>query len=430
MENPNRPSSGLLFREEVLDKKHSHMGQVLIHQSSSYAWIALASLALVCLVIAFLFFGTYTQKVTAPGLLVPNQGVLRVLSPASGQVTKINVSEGEFVKQGEPLFVVSEDRISQAGELKDLLADKLNLRANLILRDQQQNESRLASQQALLKQRISATERKRTHIEAEIVTLHKRIQLSSENYKRLQTLNKQGHVADFELQNAQAEQLALVSQKQALIRVKSDLESDLLLLKAEQQNQHELYQRQKIELEQKLTLVHQEIAENNLRSNQIVQAPFSGKLTGLSVQAGQQITLNSLMVSLIPEDSKLQASLYLSPSQIGFVEKGQDVLLRYAAYPCQKYGMQHGRVVSVTSSPYSIQELPTHIGSLLQNSASIQFEEQNYYKVLVYLQSQNININGFFRFILPGMRVESAIKQDTRRIYEWVLEPLYSMVRK
>lgn len=106
MENPNRPSSGLLFREEALNKKHSHMGQVLIHQSSSYAWIALASLALVCLVIAFLFFGTYTQKVTAPGLLVPNQGVLRVLSPASGQVTKVHVSEGQFVKQGEPLFVI------------------------------------------------------------------------------------------------------------------------------------------------------------------------------------------------------------------------------------------------------------------------------------------------------------------------------------
>lgn len=278
--------------------------------------------------------------------------------------------------------------------MKDLVADKLNLRANLILQEQQQSENRLASQQALLKQRISATERKRTHIEAEIDTLHKRIQLSSENYKRLQTLNKQGHVADFELQNAQAEQLALVSQKQALIRVKSDLESDLLLLKAEQQNQHEVYQRQKIELEQKLALVHQEIAENNLRSNQIVQAPFSGKLTGLRVQAGQQITLNSLMVSLIPEDSKL----HLSPSQIGFVETGQDILLRYAAYPYQKYGMQHGRVVSVTSSPYSIQELPTHIGFLLQNSASIQFEEQSYYKVLVYLQSQNININGFFSF--------------------------------
>ncbi|WP_084004541.1 biotin/lipoyl-binding protein [Terasakiispira papahanaumokuakeensis] len=116
MEQSNHQSpSNTLFRQETLDEDHlSHMGQVFIHQPSSYAWMALVAFFLILLVAAFVFWGTHTRKVSAPGLLVLSSGVLRILSPTQGQVLDIKVSEGQHVEKGEPLFIISDERISSS----------------------------------------------------------------------------------------------------------------------------------------------------------------------------------------------------------------------------------------------------------------------------------------------------------------------------
>lgn len=428
MDKTNRQPNSSLFRQEVLhEKQRSHMGQVLIHQPANYVWIVLVAVLLVILVIAFVFFGIHTQKVRAPGILVPNQGVLRILAPVQGQVVEVKVREGQFVNAGDPLFTVSDERVSSVGELQNLLAETLALRESLIKQDKEQAQVRFARQKKLLALRLSSMELEKSQFDVEIDLLERREGLAEKSLNRLRVLHDQRHVAEFELQNAEAELLVLASQKQSLIRSQSSLEDNRLELIAQRQDQEEQYQRQMTDAEQRLALLQQEIAENTVRSKQIIQAPFSGKVTGLNIQAGQQVTINTLMASLVPQNSKLQADLYITPSQVGFIAIDQNVSLRYTAYPYQKFGMAQGRIMNIASSPYSLQELPTHIASILQNTVVTQNQAQNFYKVTVAINSQH---HGHSQPLLPGMQLEADIKQDTRRIYEWILDPIYSVVRK
>ena len=47
-------------------------------------------------------------------------------------------------------------------------------------------------------------------------------------------------------------------------------------------------------------------------------------------------------------NSPLQAELYVSAEAIGLIRSGQDVRVRYDAFPYLRYGSYHGRVVQVS----------------------------------------------------------------------------------
>lgn len=430
MEAPNNPKHNLLFRHEVFaEQQSSHMGQVLIHQPVNYVWIALSALLLVILVLAFLLQGTHTRKVAAPGLLVPDQGVLRILAPTQGQVLKVKVKEGDSVKAGDPLFVLSDERVSLLGEVQTLLAEQMSQRQSLIKRDIEQSKERLLGQQEFLDMRLDAIEIEKSQLQEEIRLIEEREQLALNNVERMQRLRTQGHIAVSELQQAKAERLALSSQKQSIKRNQVSLEHDRLALIAQHRAQEEQYQRELNDANQSMALLQQEIAENNLRTQQIIQAPFDGQITGLSVQAGQRVVNSTLMASLIPSGSQLHAQLYITPRQSGFIQSGQQVALRYEAFPYQKFGMAEGRVVNIANSPYSINELQPHIASTLQ-SGSNPGASENYYRVTVELESQHVEVYGRQKPLLPGMQLEADILQEERKIYEWILEPLYSFTEK
>ena len=49
------------------------------------------------------------------------------------------------------------------------------------------------------------------------------------------------------------------------------------------------------------------------------------------------------------------------------------------------------------------------------------------YRVVVALRSQAVMAYGAPRRLLPGMEVEADVLLETRRLYEWALEPLYAL---
>lgn len=99
---------------------------------------------------------------------------------------------------------------------------------------------------------------------------------------------------------------------------------------------------------------------------------------------------------------------------IGFVKPGDRVLLRYQAYPYQKFGSHEGKVLRVSRS-----------ATPLPNSAGANSEPM--YRVLVSLHQQSVQAYGHPEALLPGMRLEADVMGERRRLFEWVLEPLYSV---
>jgi membrane fusion protein len=101
--------------------------------------------------------------------------------------------------------------------------------------------------------------------------------------------------------------------------------------------------------------------------------------------------------------------------------------LRYAAYPYQKFGMGKGEVTEVSRSPYVVQELPTHIaatlGALSQGGDPV-------YRVTVSIKDQAVQAYGLAHTLKAGMLAEADVVQDTRRLWEWVLEPILGVRKK
>ena len=107
---------------------------------------------------------------------------------------------------------------------------------------------------------------------------------------------------------------------------------------------------------------------------------------------------------------------------IGFICRGQRVLIpRYQAYAWQKFGQQYGRVAEISRVALSPQEVA-------QVTGNNQVQEAHYL-VKVKLDNQFIKAYGRQQRLLPGSAVEADFLIDKRRLYEWVLEPLYALSR-
>lgn len=56
-----------------------------------------------------------------------------------------------------------------------------------------------------------------------------------------------------------------------------------------------------------------------------------------------------MALNIIPDNSTLEAHLYISTEAIGFLKKSK-VNLRHIAYPFQKFGHAQGRVISISET--------------------------------------------------------------------------------
>ena len=148
-------------------------------------------------------------------------------------------------------------------------------------------------------------------------------------------------------------------------------------------------------------------------------SPASRHIRGSCVGAG------GLLATLIPEGEQLDAQLFATTQQMGFVEAGQRVRLRYAAYPYQKFGMGSGVVMTIEQSPYAPQELPSQVVATL--GAGAVSGSEPVYRIVVRLDAQTIDAYGRPQALKPGMVFVADVIQDRRKLYEWLLEPIYGL---
>lgn len=216
----------------------------------------------------------------------------------------------------------------------------------------------------------------------------------------------------------------LQSQERDFIRVNRELVGlryDLTNLSVKQQKQLS-------QIEREITNAEQELTESEAKRRLVITAPEPGVATAVSVETGQAVDTSKPLVSVVPHGAILQAHLYAPSKSVGFVKPGDPVLVRYQAYPYQKFGHAEGTVVSVAKTALPSNEL-ANMGSL-SNNGGVGNNNEPVYRVTVALAKQTINAYGKPQILQAGMLLEADVLQDTRRLYEWVLEPLYSLTGK
>lgn len=114
--------------------------------------------------------------------------------------------------------------------------------------------------------------------------------------------------------------------------------------------------------------------------------------------------------------------MYVPSRAVGFIKPGMTALLRYQAFPYQKFGQHSARVREVTTTS-------VHPDELLNSAALIPGRAQlePVYRVRLELNQQTVQAYGTATPLRSGMLVDASVVLEQRKLYEWMLEPLFSI---
>ena len=417
-----------LFRREVLDDRQTRwLGAVLLEPRLSDRSFGRVSLLLVAAVAAFFVFGSYTRKARINGWLVPQLGLARVFAPAPGVVSEIRVHEGEIVAKGAPLMVLSGELHTAAlGGAKAEVVNRLTSRRDSLTQEKQVQAGLFDQQSADLTERLATLRAQREHLAGEIALQGQRLAIADKTLRRDQAMRARDLIALPRLEQSEQDRLDQAAKLQALQREDAALQNGLALAQA---SAHELpfkRQSQLGEVGRNVAAVEQDLEEAEARRQVVVTAPQDGVVSSIQVEAGGAANTNSPLLTIIPAGSKLEAQLFSPTRAIGFVRPGQHVLLRYQAFPYQKFGAFDGVVTSVSGTALSPSELPQQLSGLTTLFAA----NEPAYRITVELARQDAQAYGEAAPLRSGMQLEADVILDRRSLIEWVFDPLYALARK
>ncbi|HGG9801950.1 TPA: HlyD family efflux transporter periplasmic adaptor subunit [Neisseria meningitidis] len=147
-----------------------------------------------------------------------------------------------------------------------------------------------------------------------------------------------------------------------------------------------------------------------MSSEQIIRAGRSGYIAIPNVEVGQQVDPSKLLLSIVPERTELYAHLYIPSSAAGFIKPKDKVVLRYQAYPYQKFGLASGSVVSVAKTALGRQEL----SGLGMVSSDLAKSNEPVYLVKIKPDKSTITAYGEEKPLQIGMTLEADILHEKR----------------
>lgn len=407
-----------LFRPEVAEgRRQGWLGSIQLIRPVSLT--VLTSLVVVSAIAVALYFciGEYTRKARVTGYLVPDLGVMRLLSPQPAQVLERHATEGQSVRQGDVLFVLSVERATTQGDTHAAVLASLAARERSLQAASRRREQLQAAQMSAMGQQLENMRRELVQMDAESSLHRQRLQLAQEALARLESLRVDQFVSSAQVQAKTEEVLGLKAQLQALERQQAAHRREIGTLEAKQRELPLNEASEQGAIERELAELAQESAENEALRRIVVRAPQDGTVTALSAEPGQSVGAQAVLANLVPGGASLQAHLFAPSSAMGFVRPEQTVLLRYEAYPHQKFGLQTGRVLQVSRTPLPASEL----GGLTTPA------NEPMYRITVALEQQAVQAYGRPQALSPGMQLEADVLLDRRRIIEWIFEPVLSL---
>jgi membrane fusion protein len=417
------PMTEPLFRPEVMAaKRNGWLGGISLAQPLPLWLLTGFAVVAAAVVVLFLVFGEYSRRSRVTGQLVPDLGLATVVAPVSGVITQPMPNEGEQVLRDGSLALISVPRASAAGgDLTVGLRAGLQQQHEGIEQGYQSGSELLQSQMLGYREQLAIARREWAQLEAAILTQRERVSIAEATLARFRTLAAQRYVSDVQLKQQEQASLEQVSGLQALqrqatagLRTIQQIEQSLRELPAQRSAQSATRTRELAQwAEQRLQV--------EASGGILVKAPLSGLVASRLIEPGQSVQAGQPLLTLLPAGSRLQAQLLVPSRAIGFIEPGDDVMLRYQAFPHQKFGHHRGKVLRISRSALS----PGGLGALL-GTADAQAGEP-YYRVLVELSEQSVTAYGKAEPLRPGMLLEADILGERRRLYEWLLEPLYSL---
>jgi membrane fusion protein len=415
--NITKSTQSDLFRQEALDhKRDTWLGEILLARPTSFGVLALLFLGIALGVLGYLVWGEYTKKARASGYLVPEQGLIKIYPQQSGAITILRVKEGQSVKRGDVLVIISTERTSLQGNTQIEIARQLALRQKSLVEEESKTHQLYAGQIDSAQKRLAQLIQERDQLSRVISAQKQRVKLSEIVVERNTQLFQEKFVSELALQDKRADLLDQQNRLHDLQRNKIASERDTIALQTDLKSLPLKEHNEIAATERSISEITATGVENEAKRESYVLAPQDGMVTALQIDPGKQANPNQPLMSLIPVGTRLQADIYIPSRAVGFVRLDSLAQLQYQAFPYQKFGSYPGRVVKISRTAVAPQELPFPAP-----------EGDVYYVVTILLDLGHVLAYGKKEPLQAGMQVDADIWLDRRTLLEWILEPLYSV---
>ncbi|MEC5162480.1 MULTISPECIES: HlyD family efflux transporter periplasmic adaptor subunit [unclassified Janthinobacterium] len=411
-----------LFRKEVIAAKTTQSaGAILLIRPVSMR-LAAGLAAIMTMALSFyLAYGEYTRKVVIAGQIVPSAGAIKVVSPQFGRIDERKVHEGDVVIKGQVLYDLTAERSNINGGIESRIDVSLASRRALLIEEQFLQDQQLKQREKSLKirQNLIAAEMERTEQELLLQTNH--ILNAEKILKRYMTLRQQGFVSELQFSQIENDHNEQLARRLTLERSSLASNRDLLQAQVDARETNSQIHLNETQTARNIATLDQEVAEHQGRSGNQILAPAAGVVTALAFYPGQSVPAGVTLATIIPEGSTLEAHLLAPSRSIGFIEANQNVSLRLAAFPYQKFGLTKGKVVRVERSPINdASETGVSAGGALKEPV---------YRIIVQMKQQSVMAHGKELPFRAGMTLEADIRQERRRLIEWIIDPIVSVAK-
>jgi membrane fusion protein len=417
-----------LFRPEAIAARQTQwLGTVLFAPRVSQTLFTLFAMIAIAAILALLFFSEFTRKEKITGWLVPEKGMVRVVAPQTGVITRLHVRDGDEVAEGAPLFTISKEVQSEAlGNTQTEVVLQLKGRRDSLIAEADLHKQLLAAELDALTNRIAALGVEGDHLAEAIVIQRSQADVARHASERLRLLQEKALTGMAEIEAAEITEL---DQSAKLLDLQRELDATRLErrnLELEQQALPIRTEALLAKMNRDVFMLEQEIAEAEARREIVVSAAQAGTVTALRAEQGSSVNTTTPLLSILPAGSALTAQLFVPGKAIGFIETGQTVQLRYRSFPYQKFGHYQGVISEVSRSTVS----PNELGNHLTGVTSLLRGDEPVYLVSVALEHQTVTAYGEKIALQPGMQLDADVLVDTRSLVEWVFDPLYTLTGK
>tara|TARA_R110001583_G_C5666995_1_gene410294 strand:+ start:2519 stop:3901 length:1383 start_codon:yes stop_codon:yes gene_type:complete len=407
--------------------------------SRSLLW---AIMILMIILIAWASWAEIDIIATAQGKVVPS-GQVKIIQPLeTGVVKTIFVKEGQHVKAGDKLIALDgtssqadADRLQSEwqGYTEDLarqhaFIEKLEAKtSNVTLYDTTKlpiNQQLLfesvwqehQSKQDSFTSEIVKLKAEKKSREIDVGRLEKTLPLIVEREQSYHSLLESSAVSRNQYLELKQQR---IDQEESLNLQRANVEQTDASITAAQQNLQAYLSetrrntRQDInQLKRQSDSTHQELTKaNRLTQLRVLTAPVDGVVEEMVIATiGGIVTPAQELLHIVPVSEHgvqlLEIDAGLLNKDIGFVYVGQTAEIKIDSFPFTKYGVIDGEVTDISADAIEDEQM----GLLFPLNAS--------------LATDQINVNGKWVKLKPGMSVTVEIKTGTRRLMEFLLAPL------
>jgi hemolysin D len=418
-------------------------------------------IVLFVLALAWASFGKVDIVATASGKILPS-GRTKVIQPfETGVVRAIHVRDGQTVKAGEVLIEL--DPTMNDAERKhyesDLITAELDVaRLSAAMSGaadpltafhppEEAGPTMVAMQRQFLlhqvdehRAKIAALDGQKAQKEAELATINAtvaKLDAILPVLKERVEIKKVSYSANLssKVDYLQILQSLVETQQDLLVQKSKSREAEAALAAVTEQRAQTVAEFQRtlsgemVEAQRKVGGLSEDLVKAQQKTRlQVLTAPVDGAVQQLAVHTiGGVVTPAQALMVVVPADSHLEIEAMVSNRDIGFIHPDQDVEIKIDTFNFTRYGLLHGKVLSVSQDAITRDKPQDKSNDQTQGATTNTSEpkgQELVYAARVSLDRTQMQIEENLVNLSSGMAVTVEIKTGDRAVISYLLSPL------